>query len=130
MRKILDGDDNSNNQRILHILGCGNPISLLLYSYCGANTFDSLDWIKQVIDPQRLTINDFSHLELTGCQCPICASTKRDCTEKVLLHNLLFYQNYMLQIQTLVRNNEIRQFLSKHVGQNILDKIAFSQDRL
>jgi hypothetical protein len=130
IRKVLDGDDDSNHQRVLHILGCGNPISLLLYSYCGANTFDSLDWIKQVIDPQRLTINDFSHRELIGCQCPICASTKRDYTEKVLLHNLLFYQNYMLQIQTLVRNNEIRQFLGKHVGQNILDKIAFSQDRL
>ena len=130
IRKILDGDDDSNHHRILHILGCGNPISLLLYSYCGASTFDSLDWVKQAIDPQRLTINDFSHLELTGCQCPVCASTKRDYTEKVLLHNLLFYQNHMLQIQTLIRNNEIRQFLSKHVGQNILDKIALSEDQL
>lgn len=130
IRKILDGDDDSNRQRILHILGCGNPISVLLYSYCGANTFDSLDWVKQAIEPQRLTMNDFSHLELTGCQCPICASTKRDYTEKVLLHNLLFYQNHMLQIQRLIRNNEILQFLGKHVGQNILDKIAFSQDRL
>ena len=130
IRKILDGDDDSNHHRMLHILGCGNPISLLLYSYCGASTFDSLDWVKQAIDPQRLTINDFSHLELTGCQCPVCASTKRDYTEKVLLHNLLFYQNHMLQIQTLIRNNEIRQFLSKHVGQNILDKIALSEDQL
>jgi len=127
IRKILDGDNNSSHRRILHVLGCGNPISLLLYSYCGASTFDSLDWVKQAIDPQRLTIIDFSHLELTGCQCSVCTRTKRDYTEKVLLHNLLFYQNHMLQIQTLIRNNEIRQFLSKHVGQNTLDKIALSE---
>lgn len=126
IRKILDDGDNSNHHRILHILGCGNLISLLLYSYCGANTFDSLDWVKHAIDPQRLTMNDFSHLELIGCPCPICASTKRNYTEKVLLHNLLLYQNYMLQIQALIRNNEIRQFLGRYVGQNILDKIAFS----
>lgn len=121
LRKVLDKD---NHGRILHILGCGNPLSLLLFSYCGANMFDSLEWIKYVIDQNRLTTNDFSHLELINCECAICSGTKRSFTEKVLLHNLLFYQNYVLKIQSLIRRNEIFEFLGKHIGQGVLNKIC------
>ena len=119
IRKVLNKDHHG---RILHILGCGNPMSLILFSYCGANMFDSLEWIKYVIDRNRLTINDFSHLELTNCECSICSGMKRDYTEKVLLHNLLFYQDYVLQIQSLIRKNEIFEFLCEHVGRDVLKK--------
>jgi len=121
IRKVLDSD---NQGRILHILGCGNPMSLILFSYCGANMFDSLDWIKFVIDQRRLTIGDFSHLELTNCDCAVCSSIKRSYIEKVLLHNLLFYQDYMLQIQSLIRKNQIFEFLCEHIGQDIVEKIG------
>lgn len=121
IRKVLD---NGNHTRILHILGCGNPLSLLLLSYCGADSFDSLDWIKHAIDQKHLTMNDFSHLELIDCECSICADTERNYTEKVLLHNLLFYQNYMLQVQSLIRTDEISEFLRKLVGQDILNRMS------
>jgi len=121
VRKVLDED---NHNRILHILGCGNPVSLLLLSYCGADSFDSLDWIKHAIDQKHLTINDFSHLDLIDCECSICADTERGYTEKVLLHNLLFYQNYMLQIQSLIQTDEILEFSSKLVGQDVLNRIS------
>jgi len=120
MRRILD---ESNRRRVLHILGCGNPISLILFSYYGANMFDSLDWTKYVIDRRHLTINDFSHLELINCDCSICSGVRRDYTETVLLHNLLFYQDYMLQIQSLIRKNRIFEFIVEHMGQDILKKI-------
>jgi len=121
IRKVLDKD---NRGRTLHILGCGNPLSLVLFSYCGANMFDSLEWIKYAIDQKRLTINDFSHLELIDCECAICSGMKRSYTEKVLLHNLLFYQNYMLQLQSLIRRNEIFEFLCESIGQDILKKVG------
>mgnify|MGYP001147492911 CR=1 FL=1 len=120
IRKLLDKDDHG---RILHILGCGNPISLILFSYCGADMFDSLDWIKYVIDQNRLIVRDSSHLELTNCECAICSGIKRNYIEKVLLHNLLFYQNYMLQIQLLIRRDEISEFLTRRIGQDIVKKI-------
>lgn len=120
IRKVLDSIDPGT---ILHILGCGNPISLILFTFCGANMFDSLDWIKYVIDQDRLSINDFSHLELTNCECVICSGKKRSYIEKVLLHNLYFYQDYMLHIQSLIRRNEISEFLSECIGQEIVKKI-------
>lgn len=121
IRKVLDSD---NRGRILHILGCGNPASLILFSYCGANMFDSLEWIKYVIDQNQLTIKDFSHLELIDCDCTICSGIKRGYIEKVLLHNLLFYQGYMLQIQSLIRESEIFEFLCEHIGRDVVKKIV------
>ena len=121
IRKVLDSD---NRGRILHILGCGNPTSLILFSYCGANMFDSLEWIKYVINQNQLTINDFSHLELVDCDCTICSGIERGYIEKALLHNLLFYQNHMLQIQSLIRESEIFEFLCEHMGRSVLKKIG------
>lgn len=121
IRKVLDND---NRGRILHILGSGNPISMALFSYCGANMFDSLDWVKYVIDRNSLRANDFSHLRLIDCECAICSGVERNYIEKVLLHNLLFYQNYMLQIQSLIRRNKISEFLCDQLRQDILPKIV------
>jgi len=121
IRKLLD---KSNSRTILHILGCGNPISLVIFSYCGADLFDSLDWTKCIIDPHSLITNDFSHLELINCDCSICSGVERNYAEKVLLHNLLFYQDYMLQIQSLIRKNQIFDFICEHVGQRIIRKIV------
>lgn len=120
IRQVLDED---NSRRILHILGCGHPISLALFSYCGADTFDSLDWIKCVVDKNRLAFNDFSYLELTRCDCSICTGKQRDYIEKVLLHNLKFYQEYLLHIQSLIRKDQISDFISKQISEDMLRKI-------
>jgi hypothetical protein len=122
IRKILDKNDNQN---LLHLLGCGNPLSMLFFSYCGVDTFDSLDWVEHIIDRNSLKINDFSQLELLYCDCPICSGIERDYTEKALLHNLLFYQDFMMQIQSLIKNNDISRFLRErmHVDKRILEKI-------
>jgi hypothetical protein len=120
IRKVLDSD---NDRRILHVLGCGNPLSLIIFSYCGADVFDSLDWIKYVIDQSRLIIHDFSYLELIECRCEICIDKERNYIERVLLHNLLFYQNFLQSIQLIIRNNEFSDFLTQHIGRKYADKI-------
>jgi hypothetical protein len=121
IRNLLD--DHEGN-KVLHILGCGNPVSLLLLSYSGADSFDSLDWIKYVINKKDLTTNDFSHLELTNCGCAFCSDMTRGYTEKVLLHNLHFYQDFMVQIQSLIRTGEIAKFSQKLVGKDIFEKMS------
>lgn len=125
IRKIRQVLDASDCRRILHILGCGNPISLVLFSYYGANMFDSLDWIEHVVDRKRLAFNEFSQLELMNCGCSICLGKQRDYIEQVLLHNLLFYQDFMLQIQSLVQENRILDFILEYVNEGILRKIDY-----
>jgi queuine/archaeosine tRNA-ribosyltransferase len=121
--KIRRALDCRNDESILHILGCGNPISLLLYSYCGADTYDSLDWSRHVIDRRSLSIGDLSHLELSKCNCAVCKKEIGAAAERALLHNLLFYQEFAVQIQEMIRDNSIASYLSDRVGRDALSKI-------
>ena len=50
IRHILD---KSDERFLLHVLGCGNPISMLIYAYCGSDSFDSLDWIEHIQTRRR-----------------------------------------------------------------------------
>jgi len=120
--------NKKNKESLLHLLGCGNPLSMLLFSYCGVDTFDSLDWLKHVInpDPNSLLMNDFSHLALLNCKCRVCNSPEHkdaDYLEKVLLHNLLFYQNFVVQIQSIIQHDNIEAYLRVHFGDNIIDQV-------
>jgi hypothetical protein len=126
IRRILSAN---NKETLLHMLGCGNPLSMLLFAYCGVDTFDSLDWLKFAInlDPSsHYSINDFSHLELLKCKCRVCtgpAHKDADYLEKVLLHNLLFYQDFMVQIQGLIQHNNIETYLRVHFGDDVVDQV-------
>jgi queuine/archaeosine tRNA-ribosyltransferase len=120
IRGILDKNDRRN---LLHMLGCGNPLSMLLFSYCGVDIFDSQDWAEHVINRDGLTINDFSQLELLNCSCRICSGAERNYAKKALLHNLLFYQDFVMQIQSLIKNNAISGFLSKRIDKKTMRKI-------
>lgn len=123
IRNLLDSGENCNHSRILHLLGCGDPLSILLFTYAGANSFDSLDWIKRAFDPDRLRLINFSHLDLLNCDCIFCSGQKKDYVERVLMHNLWFYQNFVQQIKTHIEENTLEQQLEKHFSRKLLDKI-------
>ena len=121
VRKILNDNDNRN---LLHVLGCGDPMSILVYSFCGADVFDSLDWYEHVINRDTLSVMDFSQLDLLNCECTackICANGNYE--DRVLLHNLYFYQKFMEDIQSLIRNDGISLFLSQRIDRNIVERI-------
>ena len=121
IRQLLNDKDETT---LLHVLGCGNPISLALFAYCGADTFDSLDWLKLTIDRNELKLADFSHLELLNCTCKVCTKSERDSITKTLLHNLLFYQDFVLRLQSMIARETLWDFLVQYVGSKILDKVS------
>lgn len=122
LRRVL----HDKNCHLLHILGCGNPLSMLLYSYCGADTFDSVDWVRLAIDPSNYLTHDFAHLELLTCECKVCSEkpySRGEYLDKLLLHNLLFYQDFVMQMQSLIRNDNIEGYVREHIGSKIIDQI-------
>lgn len=121
LRRVLNSVDDGI---ILHVLGCGNPISLALYVYCGADTFDSLDWTKITIDRNDLTVFDFSQLDLLDCKCKACSKKIDGAYERTLLHNLLFYQDFGLQLQRMIRRDTLWDFLVEYVGLKNLNKLG------
>ena len=109
---------------ILHLLGCGNPISLAVYSYCGADSFDSLDWSELAIERHSLQLAHISQLELMKCDCPACSRKIKNPTKKALLHNLRFYQDYGALLRTNIQHGTLRDFLINRVGPDFLNRIS------
>lgn len=119
--KIRNELNKNDHRNLLHLFGCGNPLSMLLYSYCGVDSFDSLDWLKFGINRDDYSINDFSHLSLVDCKCQICTkfhdrTEKKGYLEKVMLHNLLFYHDFVKRIQSLILNDDIKEYVNQHIA--------------
>ena len=121
IRKIMSKNNPTN---ILHILGCGNPLSIAMYAFAGADSFDSNDWSRWIINPKTLQFTDQSHIELLNCSCEICKRRNLDSTNKGLLHNLLFYQNFTQKLQTHIIQNDGLDFLKESVDRKIFSKIV------
>ena len=51
IRRVLD---NTGRYRLIHILGTGNPYSILLLAAAGADLFDGLEWCRTVADLRQV----------------------------------------------------------------------------
>jgi queuine/archaeosine tRNA-ribosyltransferase len=107
----------------IHVLGCGDPISIALYTYCGADTFDSLDWSEMVFDRNELRIVNLSQLELLRCDCKACKRPIKDPQMRALLHNLRFYQDYGMKLQTMTKRGTLRDYLIEFVGLELMESV-------
>jgi len=108
---------------ILHILGCGDPVSISAYVYSGADSFDSAEWTQYLVDPIGLKKLSISQLELIKCDCRACELTNTPPNKRALLHNLLFYQNFMTKLRDMIKYGTLRDFLITSVGKDIVSKI-------
>ena len=115
---------NKHGGGLLHVLGCGQPISMAFYVYSGADTFDSLDWALSAFDPQRERLIDRSHFELLGCKCEVCKKSKIDPSSRVYLHNLLSYQKYSMKLHSMVNQGTLFDYLQELTSKPFLNKLA------
>ena len=64
INKIRNIINNEDEDIILHILGCGHPQLMLIYTYFGADSFDSRDWAKRVNNRENLLQYPMSYLNI------------------------------------------------------------------
>lgn len=119
IRKLLDQQDHDT---VLHLLGCGDPVSLILFIFFGVDSFDSLDWLRSVVDPKELRMRHLSHIGLINCDCPYCSSSNYSTFFKALLHNLYFYSRFLENIRKRIADDEIADFVK--------DKIPYVYNKL
>lgn len=126
IRKLLD---SLKQDCILHVLGCGNPLNMALYSYFGADSFDSRDWFLKTIDTNNLLLRDFSHLELLDCKCESCIKSEKislDPYSKTITHNIKAYLDFVKKLQKLIKENQLETFLkSNGISNKILKKVQY-----
>jgi len=124
--KIRQLIDDNGEEQVIHILGCGNPLSISLYAFCGADSFDSRDWYLKTLDTELMLLRDFSHLELMNCKCKTCKIERENLYTKTILHNITGYLELMKTLQKCIKNNTLNDFLLKYVTKDLLTKIQKS----
>ncbi|MHA1974511.1 MAG: hypothetical protein ACTSW1_16045 [Candidatus Hodarchaeales archaeon] len=109
---------------IIHMLGCGHPINLLIYASLGVDIFDSRSWSNSVINGYNLMQYPFSYLEGIDCECDICKKADIDYVTKTLLHNVISYENITNSIKEWIDKDELQDMLSTYIyNDKILQEI-------
>ena len=119
LRKQLNKLDNYT---YIHLLGTGNPFSLLLFSLAGADSFDGLEWCQTVVNSKTAVLYHFQQRELIIDNCDFCHS-EFDYTLKTLGHNLNFYNAWMKKIQDAIEANKATELLQEYFDSNFVSEL-------
>ncbi|QLH10264.1 hypothetical protein [Nitrosarchaeum sp. AC2] len=121
--------NDSKKDIIIHVLGCGNPLSMTVLSYAGADSFDAVDWSRWILDNKTWQCSNLSHVKLLECSCLACSSEKiTDEKIRAYQHNLIFYQDFITRLQNAIsKDYDLISFLkSENLDQNVIEILANS----
>ncbi len=129
IRQLLN---RSGRYRLLHLLGTGNPYTILLLAAAGADLFDGLEWCRLVVDGgtgrlhhphhfdmfiSRMKFSDYDAVrELHDSAYPE--------TFKVLIHNLDFFDRWMQEVRSAVDTGTSVEMLSYYLGAASVDRVV------
>jgi len=123
LKKIRKELNKAKRDIPIHLLGTGNPISLLVYSLCGANLFDALEWCKTVVNPANAHLHHFVQMDLIECNCKSCQIKGLPYPARVMTHNLIFYENFMNEIRTAIAKKRTNALLKKYLPNHIINDV-------
>lgn len=122
--KIRRALDNLELYYPIHILGTGNPISILIYFLAGADSFDGLEWCQTTVDHETALLYHFQQRELFSYQMNLAKSKELPYAHKTLAHNLLFYRKWMSEIQESLMSNGATDLIKKFASESFLEKLS------
>lgn len=111
----------------LHLLGTGNPISIALYSWAGADSYDGLEWCQTVVDHDtgllfHLSQSDFFRQQTTWGADDISFQAR------TLAHNLTFYTDWMQRLRKAVHAGDVVNFCRFNFPPRIFRQCAAAFD--
>jgi len=100
----------------LHLLGTGNPLSMIVYALAGADSFDGLEWCQTVVDHNSGKLFHFQQWDLFRHQTEWGENEVLPYIQSVLMHNLDFYRKFMDDLRDALKNEVAEDFLRKYVA--------------
>ncbi len=107
----------------IHILGTGNPLSILAYSFAGANSFDGLDWCQTVVDFDTGTLHHSLHFDLYKHQSKLGNTVTLDFLTRCYLHNLEFYEYWMSIIRKCHTHESMEKLVAQYFSNQCYDQL-------
>lgn len=118
IKRIRKSLNNLGTYHPLHLLGTGDPVSIIAYSMAGADSFDGLEWCQSVIDHETGNQHDFQHWDFFRHQAKLELLEKFPYKQSVLIHNLDFYKRFMKELRNAVKNKDAETLLRRHTTEN------------
>lgn len=103
----------------IHLLGADNPYAVLIYSYCGADSFDGLIWKQTAVDHTTGLLHHFHLREIFDYQLDEDYSTY---SLKTLIHNLEFNAKWFQAIQQHIEEGKLECLLEKYLPKKFLQE--------
>lgn len=98
----------------LHLLGTGNPLSIVAYAMAGADSFDGLEWCQTVVDHETGKLSHFQYWDFFRDQTHWGRNNMLPYTQSVLMHNLEFYRIFMADLHEVLMNETAEGFLRRY----------------
>ena len=99
----------------LHLLGTGNPLSILIYSICGADSFDGLEWCQTTVNYDTGLLYHFQQREFFKLDPKLKKISGLPYTQLTLVYNLIFYNIWMNKINKGFLNNNIMEIADDYL---------------
>lgn len=106
----------------LHLLGTGNPLSIMMYVMAGADSFDGLEWCQTTVNYENALLYHFHQRELFGHQVEF-DSLDIPYTQATLAHNLRFYSIWMREIQDYLSSGKMIDLAQQHLRKELLETL-------
>lgn len=120
--KIRAALNSSGKYQILHILGTGNPLSMMLYTFAGADSFDGLDWCQTVVDFDTGKLHHPLQLDLYEHQSEYGSDKNLSFLARCYAHNLEFYRLWMEKLKYAMEHDGELSMLESYFPKSFLDK--------
>lgn len=116
VRSIRKALNETGRYYPLHIVGTGNPLSILIYSACGADSFDGLDWCQTVVDHSTARLHHSLQLDFFAHQTPYGSDYPNlPYMVRAFAHNLVFYIGWMEKIRRAIGEGSIVEMVAKFI---------------
>jgi queuine/archaeosine tRNA-ribosyltransferase len=126
VRTIRRALDRLGFRQPLHILGTGNPLSMMILAFAGGDVFDGLEWCRTVADGTTMRLHHFHHFDLFLSQrSEIQDELLREylatqdevlpARAKAVLHNLYFFRRFTEELQQAHRQGSFEQLFENYL---------------
>ena len=114
VRKIRRALNTLGTYYPLHLLGTGNPLSIITYALAGADSFDGLEWCQTTVDHETGKLLHFQQWDLIRYQTKWGEPSPLPYIQSVLMHNLDFYQKFMVRLREAICSEDTESFLRSY----------------
>lgn len=126
VKAIRNALDSLGKYYPLHLLGTGNPISMLAFAAAGADSFDGLEWCRTVADYTDGHLFHFQQFDLVADSClsrirnpavrSLVESSVTPYATRVLSYNIDFFADWARSMRQLIHAGQSETLLKMIPG--------------